>query len=52
MIKNYSVYLIDKKLEEKENNEISNSVTELSYNAKFVSFKHRGKIESLRFFIV
>ena len=29
-----------------------NDITELSYNAKFTYFKHRAKIESLRFFIV
>ena len=46
------VYLNKVIIEEKDNNITECRITPLSYNAKFTSFKHRGKIESLRFFIV
>lgn len=52
MVKSSQIYLNEILLEEKENSLTDNINTELSYNAKFISFKHRGKIESLRFFIV
>jgi len=52
MIKNSTISLIDTDIEQQDIDYIENNTTELSYNAKFVSFKHRGKIESLRFFIV
>lgn len=52
MIKNSTISLIDTDIEQQDIDHIEHNITELSYNAKFVSFKHRGKIESLRFFIV
>ena len=52
MIKSNAIYLNEIITEDKESALTDNINLKLSYNAKFTSFKHRGKIESLRFFIV